>query len=248
MSFTELHFHLLPGVDDGPDTMEAAIALARLAAAEGTRTITATPHVMPGIVTDPTTLPERVSEVNARLHRAGIPVRVLCGGELAHTMVTQLTQSELDVIAHGPRERRWLLLEAPLGGLVPGFSEAACELRARGFGILVAHPERSLAVSPEHWPTIQAELEQGSAMQINAWSLTGVNGEEARRQALRVIRRSPVVVVASDAHGPERPPSLHAAFRELRSLGISRPEWFADTTPRSLLERGLPMHAAAAAA
>src|SRR5579862_7406369 len=95
---TELHFHLLPGVDDGPATMEATVELARAAAAEGTRTIVATPHVMETLVTDVRILPDLVAQVGRELRDAGIRIRVLCGGELAHPMVHRLSREELDVI------------------------------------------------------------------------------------------------------------------------------------------------------
>ena len=248
MSYSELHFHILPGVDDGPRTMHEAVELAGLAAAEGTRTITATPHVMDGIVTDPTTLPPRVEAVNRALREAQVPVEVLCGGELAHPMALTLSPAELDVIAHGPAGRRWLLLEAPLTGPTRSFTRAADRLRGLGFGILVAHPERSLAAKPGEWAIIESEISQGSAMQVNAWSLAGVNGEEARAQAVRIVRCAPVVVVASDAHRVERPPALAMGMEALRELGISRPEWFVGITPKALLDRGLPLSAAAQAA
>ncbi len=248
MGYAELHFHLLPGVDDGPASLEESIELARVAAAEGTRTITATPHVMAGLVTDTSSLPERVSEVQAALRAAGVPIEALCGGELAHPMVSRLSRRGLDVIAHGPAGRRWLLLEAPLDGLDESFSAAADELRAQGFGILIAHPERAAAAVPAAWPIIEAEVAAGSAVQINAWSLAGYYGDEARDFAIRAIRTAPVAVLASDAHGPRRPPSLQLGMRVLRTLGVSRPEWFVDAAPRGLLDRGLPMPAASAAA
>ena len=67
MSYAEIHFHLLPGIDDGPSSIEESVALAAAAAAEGTRTIVATPHVHPMFDTDVSTLPDRVEEVRARL-------------------------------------------------------------------------------------------------------------------------------------------------------------------------------------
>jgi len=47
MSYTELHFHLLPGIDDGPSSIEQSVELAAAAASEGTGTIVTTPHVHP---------------------------------------------------------------------------------------------------------------------------------------------------------------------------------------------------------
>jgi protein-tyrosine phosphatase len=77
MSHTELHFHLLPGIDDGPSSIEESIELAAAAAQEGTGTIVTTPHVHPEFVTDVAELDARVREVVVRLAAERIPVRVL---------------------------------------------------------------------------------------------------------------------------------------------------------------------------
>jgi protein-tyrosine phosphatase len=245
---TELHFHLLPGVDDGPETLEASIELARAAAAQGTRTIVATPHVMETLVTDVRSLPPLVAQVGGALRGAGIPIRVLCGGELAHPMVARLSHEELDLIAHGPPGRRWLLLEAPLTGLDQGFASAAAELRAKGFAALIAHPERALPDSPAGWEIIDAELAAGSGLQVNAWSLAGVYGERVREHAIRAAKATPIVALASDAHGPARPPALHQGFAALAAAGIPEPERFASFNPIVLLGRGLPIRPGVAAA
>ncbi|HWD86412.1 MAG TPA: CpsB/CapC family capsule biosynthesis tyrosine phosphatase [Solirubrobacteraceae bacterium] len=247
MAFVETHFHLLPGLDDGPADMQDTIELARAALADGTGTIIATPHVHGGFVTDVTVLPERVEEVRAALCRAGVQVSVLCGGELAHPMVPRLTHAELELIAHGPPGRRWLLLEAPLDDFDSGFTDASAELRRQGFGLVIAHPERALAATPEAWPMIEHELSAGAMVQLNAWSLLGHHGAEAADLAAEFIQRDDPFVLASDAHGPRRPPSLRRGLEELASLGHPRPEC-ATRTPQSLLEYGFPVLAAAAVA
>lgn len=248
MSFAELHFHLLPEVDDGPPSMEASVELARIAAAEGTRTIVTTPHVNEAIDLDVNSLPDRLAEVADRLRRQRVPVRLLCGGELAPELVWGLDQSQLELIAQGPPRNRWLLLEAPLEGLDDGFIAAARELRARGFGIVVAHPERALASPQSDRPIIADELRAGSALQLNAWSLAGLNGELARAEAVRLLNVTPLVAIASDAHGPERPPALRMAVDVLAALGQRDPRRFVGTVPRLLLERGMPEGSSVAAA
>ena len=244
----ELHFHLLPGVDDGPSSIEESVELARIAAAEGTRTIVATPHVNMTVDLSVPSLPERVHEVAERLRRERVPVGVNCGGELSPERVWRLDQPELELIAQGPAGNRWLLLEAPLEGLDDRFTAAASELRARGFGIVVAHPERALAAGPSGWPIIQDELRAGAALQLNAWSLAGLNGEWVRAAAMRLLHATRLVAVSSDAHGPNRPPSLTLALDTLARLGEPDPRWFVGAVPRLLLERGLPGRSSAAAA
>jgi protein-tyrosine phosphatase len=239
MSYAELHFHLLPGIDDGPSSIEESVALAAAAAAEGTRTIVATPHIHPSYDTDVSTLPDRVREVAARLAAERIPIQVRCGAELAHSMVGRLSAVDLETIAHGPQGRRWLLLEAPLSGLSDAYTEAADELRERGFGVVVAHPERALSTGEAGWRAVEHELAAGSALQINAWSVAGLYGERKRTMALTFLRRARVAVIASDAHGSARMPALGLAMDALAGARLGDPRRFIDATPHALLAHGL---------
>jgi protein-tyrosine phosphatase len=248
VSFSEIHFHLLPGVDDGPSSIEESMQLARMAAGDGTGTIVATPHVNGLFGTDVSALPERVRLVTERLRRARVPVHVLCGGELAPEMVERLSHAELNAIAQGPAGRRWLLLEPSLTGFNGLFVAAAGELRARGFGVVVAHPERSLGATQSQWCLLEREITAGSAIQLTAWSFAGLNGERARANAVRLLRATPLVAVASDAHGLERVPSLRLALDALTGLGVPNPRRFVADVPRALLQHGLPARAPATAA
>ncbi len=239
MSYAELHFHLLPGIDDGPASMDESIELAAAAAAEGTGTIVTTPHVHPQFVTDPSSLPERVREVAAKLAARRIPIDIRCGGELAQEMVPRLSQRELETIAHGPAGRQWLLLEAPLDGIDRTYTAAADELRERGFAVVVAHPERALRWSDAGWETLEHELAAGSVMQINAWSVAGMYGELVRATALWLLRTAPEAVIASDAHGGSRMPALGLALDALAAARVPDPERLIDAIPHELLEHGL---------
>src|SRR3954451_13116855 len=140
VGFTDLHCHLLPGVDDGPDTMAETLEYAATAAAAGTTTIVATPHVE---LVDVTEIPERVDALRAALAAEGIALDVHSGGELKPFSIPKLSDADLEVIAHGPPGARWLLYEVPFGGPDDEFVAGARELRDRGFGLLLAHPERS---------------------------------------------------------------------------------------------------------
>jgi protein-tyrosine phosphatase len=242
MSYSEIHFHLLPGVDDGPPSVQQSLELAQLAVADGTRTIVATPHVHPLHITDPAEIADRVQEFDARLRAARIAVDVLPGGELALDMVGRLRQAELELIAQGPAQRRWLLLEAPFDGLDERYTEAAGELRERGFAVVVAHPERARSTGATD-AVIANELSEGSVLQVNAWSVAGHYGDAIRAVALRLLRSTPGAVLASDAHGPHRPPSLQAALDEFAALGEPNPARFAGTRTRALLNRGLELSA-----
>jgi protein-tyrosine phosphatase len=215
---TEIHFHLLPELDDGPSTMEDSLQLARLASQDRTSTIISTPHICDVELDE---LEGRLGELRVELDRHRIPLRILCGGELAPKDIGRLSNSELDGVAHGPDPARWVLLESPFRKGTDEFATAAVELRRRGFGLVVAHPERSQALDRGFGEVIGRELKAGSWLQVNSSSLTGSYGEETRMAALELLARHDKVVVSSDAHGRTRPPMLSRAAVIARSAGLS---------------------------
>ena len=241
MNRNDLHFHVLPGVDDGPADMAASLALAADAAADGTTLAVATPHIRLGYVTDVTELPDRVAELQLELLRERIPLELRVGGELGHGMVGRLSQQELETIAHGPPGARWILMEAPFQGFGPAFHDAAWELRDRGFGVLIAHPERAARLDDDDLASIRHEAIAGSAFQVNVWSIAGRHGEEARDVALQLVREGLATIVASDAHADWRRPLLSRALMDLDRAGVDRmaARALTGTGPRRLLEAGL---------
>lgn len=241
MKSVDLHFHLLPGVDDGPADMEESVALAAAAVEDGTRLVVATPHVRPEYVTDVRELRDRLRELRARLASERVPLGVRCGGELGHEMVGRLDQAELDSIAQGPPDARWLLLETPFYLPGPDFHGAAAELRERGFAVVLAHPERSADAALYGGAALLFELAAGSLAQINALSLSGGHGEDARRAGLLYARTGLAGVVASDAHGVSRPPALRRALQAMLAQGVPAEiaRSLTGSAPRRLLSRGV---------
>src|SRR3954452_11361012 len=145
VSYADLHCHLLPGIDDGAKTMEEALTHAHRLHAEGVRDVACTPHVkrahFPGVP-----LPElaaRRAELQREIDRAGLAVRLHPGGELAHDDALALSPAELDLIAQGPPEAPWLLLECPFAGIGDDFEAAAERLSGLRYALLLAHPERA---------------------------------------------------------------------------------------------------------
>jgi protein-tyrosine phosphatase len=238
MRNVEIHFHLLPGVDDGPSSVDESLALAAAAVADGTQTVVATPHVHPEHITDPAQIPQLVRDLVERLRHQRIGLDVRPGGEVAHQMVPRLTGPQLQAIAQGPPHRRWVLLEAPFTGLDADFTVAADELRNRGFGIVIAHPERARQ-SPATAAALDHERAIGSVLQLTAGSFAGIYGEQTRIDALNLLHSAPRAVIASDAHGSARMPALTRAVAELTASGEPAAGRFVREIPRSLLEHGL---------
>src|SRR3954453_10144077 len=114
----DLHSHILPGIDDGAPDLDASVAMGRAAVAGGVEAIVATPHVSGNYQNDPLTFGERVAAVQTALDDAGVPLRVLSGGEIAHGMFQDLSDDQLRAAALGGTDK-WILFEAPFGGPVP---------------------------------------------------------------------------------------------------------------------------------
>jgi protein-tyrosine phosphatase len=192
-------------------------------------------------VTDVGQLRDLVREIKSTLAAERVPLSVVQGAELGHDMVGRLHQDELEAIAQGPPRRRWLLVESPFTGLTAGFNRATDELRDRGFGVVLAHPERAGGLLDSHRSGLDHELSCGTALQVNAFSLAGHHGDVARRTALRLIELGLVTAIASDAHGGPRRPALtlgrDAAIANGVAPGVARA--LVDSGPKRLMVRGL---------
>jgi len=189
--------------------MAESLEYAAAAVAAGTTTIVATPHVE---VVDVAELPDRVRALRRALAAEGIALDVRCGGELKPFSLPGLSDAELDVIAHGPPGARWLLYEVPCDGADEEFVAGARELRDRGFGLLLAHPERSRGmVDGGGLQVVESLLADGAVVAANTGPLLGREGADRRGAAELLLRRCVPTVVATDAHAPARPYTLAMA-------------------------------------
>src|SRR5271163_1297670 len=114
----DLHCHVLPGIDDGPRTLEESLALARAAADGGVHEIVATPHVSWDHPNEAADIAQRVDALNGHLRDAGIEVRVRPGAELAFTRIADIPEEELAALTLGGGP--WLLVEPPFTPSVVG--------------------------------------------------------------------------------------------------------------------------------
>jgi len=240
VSYADLHCHLLPGIDDGAKTMEETLAHARRLHAEGVRDVACTPHVkrahFPRVPLHE--LAERRAEAQREIDRAGLGVRLHPGGELAHEDALVLDPEELDLIAQGPPDAPWLLLECPFAGLDDEFEAAAERLAELGYGLLLAHPERA-AGGHERLPGL---LEAGALLQVNVCSLLGNHGLDAQDLAVELVRRGLAHCLASDGHPGTREHTLQLGFHLLIRAGATGVQAYrlTQSNPRLKLTQGMP--------
>jgi len=228
----DLHCHVLPGIDDGPTTIESSLALARAAVAAGTHTLVATPHVSWRYANSAQDIARLVAELNERLLAEAVALEVRAGAEIALTRAADISPEELADLGLGGGP--WLLVEPPFSPVVSGLDAQLLALQGQGHRIVLAHPERCPAFHRD--PEMLAGLvEQGVITSITAGSLVGQFGERARRFALSLAQQGMVHNVASDAHDEaQRAPGVGD---EIERCGLSPlAEWLTCAVPAAILE------------
>lgn len=227
----DLHCHVLPGIDDGPDTIEGSVALARAAAAAGIRTLVATPHVSWRYPNDPENIAWLAEQLRARLAAEGVSIEIRCGAEIAMSRALDLSRTELSLLRMG--EGPWLLLEPPFAQEASGLERIVLELQRRGHSVLLAHPERCPAFHRD--PLLLESLVGGGVLtSITAGSLAGRFGDQVRRFTLGLARDGLVHNVASDAHDHiRRAPGMS---EEIQGAGLGPlAGWLTEEVPSAIL-------------
>lgn len=200
----DLHCHLLPDWDDGPDTFAESLQMARRFSDAGCKTVVVTPHVDRALGR-----PERPAETIApavfaleqQLHENDVDIRLVSGGEL-HLFTADLArrisrEPWLSVGGLG----HYILIESPVNSWPSHAPQMLYHLSLAGITPLIAHPERYAEVQKD--VTLMAELvDKGARLQITARSLVGKD-RAARRCSEELLRAGLVAVVASDAHNGE---------------------------------------------
>ncbi len=201
MKILDLHTHILPGVDDGAQTLEDSLQMLRNAAASQVAAVVATPHcnVVPYWENyDTPDFRQKLLELRRRAAQEQIPVQIIAGAEVRVTEDLPLLLREKRVMSLNAG--RYVLTEFLPWTVPEAFEDMLLRILEEGYIPLVAHPERYDAVARE--PELVASwLQKGCHIQLTGGSLLGKYGPSARKAAQYLLRRDLVACVASDAHG-----------------------------------------------
>lgn len=209
----DLHCHILPGLDDGPDDLREAMRMCDMAAADGIETIVATPHNLNGLYgNDREKIMDAVSSFREIASKNGLRLDILPGADthMAAELYDEIEKGNITTIND---RGKFLLLEPPQFITPEIMKEQIFRLRLGGLTPVITHPERIEALTGD-FDALYEMIEAGALMQITAGSLTGNFGGDIKECALRMLRLNAVHVIASDAHNTSaRPPVLSKARR-----------------------------------
>jgi protein-tyrosine phosphatase len=204
----DLHCHILPGLDDGPDTMEESMAMVESAIADGVTHVVATPHSNSKYFFDFAHVRRLRDELQAK---AGERLKIATGCDF-HLNPENLESLRNDARQYCINQGDFLLVEFNEFSIPPSMDQTLYAIQLAGVQPVITHPERNtiLRSRPER---LKKWIRQGCFAQVTGGALTGGFGAGSQQDALRWIAEGLIHFVASDAHNTRsRPLRLQPAY------------------------------------
>lgn len=206
----DMHCHLLPGLDDGPEDLETSLDMARLAVANGITHVICTPHIHFGRYDNTAeTIEQACAAFGQELLRHRITLKISFAAEVrfGSELMTGVRDGSIPFLGEF-EGRRAMLLELPHGEVPFGAERMTDWLLKQGVMPIIAHPERNKGFMQQP-ARLKPFLQQGCLLQVTAASVAGRFGDTARRLSHHLLRERVVSIIASDAHNlRHRPPEL----------------------------------------
>ena len=210
--------------------------MARMAAADGIHTVACTPHIYPGMYENTAQcIRDAIAQLQVALKQAGIPLTIVEGADVHvdPALLEGLRNGRVPTLAGS----RYLLLEPPHHVAPPRFEDSVFELMAAGYVPVITHPERLSWVESHHEVFVRL-AQRGAWMQITGGALTGRFGRRVQYWGERFLGDGHAMLLATDAHHPERRPPLLAEARDAAAklLGAEEAKHLVVTRPQGIVD------------
>lgn len=202
----DMHSHILPGLDDGSDSMERSLELVQAMKELGYRKLIMTPHIMSDFYKNtPEIIRERLAMLRQAVQEAGIEMELDCAAEyyLDEGFLEKLDNEE-ELLTFGDN---FLLFETSFLNEPLNLREAIFKMRSKGYKPVLAHPERYTYFYGK-FDDLAELWKQGVLFQPNLNSLTGYYSPGAKTVAEKLIDNGMVDFLGSDVHGLKHTESL----------------------------------------
>jgi len=213
-AMVDIHCHILPGLDDGAESAEIALAMAESAVADGITRVVGTPHANAQYPFLPELVQQRRDELQAQLGD-----RLLLGaGCDFHLSFENLEDAQRHPRKYTINQKQYLLVELGDFSIPPAMDDTLHHLQLAGLSPIITHPERNnlLRAKPER---LYGWLHQGCYVQVTAGSLLGRFGRGAAHWVEQWLREDRIHFFASDAHNlTSRPLRLREAYEKVAQL------------------------------
>ncbi len=213
--FTDIHHHLVFGVDDGPGTFRETSEMLRAARRNGIQTIVTTPHVTPGIKDfDQDAYFEKLEMMKAYCAHKQLDIQLHSGAEVFYTDLTGRFLKERRIPSLANTE--YVLVEFSPKVRYDELDEAATSLLRSGYIPVFAHVERYQCLAKHPQRAIELRKKNDLRYQVNCSTILGEKGFFADRFCEKLLREGCIDAVATDAHNTgSRAVHMKAAYRLL---------------------------------
>ena len=231
---SDIHCHIVPGVDDGAKTIEDSMAIIRSEYADGVRLIIATPHFRHGMFeTDRGLVEERFRQLLMQTANEYPDLELYLGCEY-HNCLEKTAEFRTQPLFLMP-DRRHVLLELSEADSERDVRQSIYDCLAGGVKPVIAHAERILSMrNADRICDIRA---MGARVQLNADSIIGREGWGVKRFCARLLKEGLVDFIGSDAHNmKDRVPHIGACALYLKKkFGDGCVDALMRNNPRKLL-------------
>ena len=198
----DIHCHILPNVDDGSESLEESITMAKIAESEGITKIVNTSHCHFDFkYKKGNELKLELEKFNQALKEENINIEVLLGNELYYTSDLIERFDELDFFSMN--NSKYILMEFSPINFPKNIEDVIYEIKIRGYIPIIAHAERYKQVQEDVNIVLDC-IKEGALIQVNSSSILGKNGEKAEDTSKKLLDNNMVHFVATDAHSSNR--------------------------------------------
>lgn len=190
---TDHHSHILPGVDDGVQSMQEALHTLERYEATSIKELWLTPHVMEDFPNKATKLQERFAQLRAT-YNGSITLHLAAEYMIDNHFDTLLQSGTLLPIGNGGNH---LLVETSYFTPPMRFKDTLQRIKSKGYHPLLAHPERYMYMTNTDYRELR---ETGVKFQLNMLSLAGVYGSAAQKKGHWLLKNGLYNVAGSDMH------------------------------------------------
>ncbi|HYG19189.1 MAG TPA: CpsB/CapC family capsule biosynthesis tyrosine phosphatase [Ohtaekwangia sp.] len=207
----DLHSHLLPGLDDGVQTLEEAEEIIRFFAALGYTKLITSPHVMSDAYRNTTAgILAKAEELRAYLRMKDIPMTIETAAEYyLDEAVFQMVQRNEPMLTFGSK---YLLFETNFLTEPFNLKEFIFMATSKGYKPVLAHPERYMYLQ-NNWGQLEDLINRGVLFQLNASSISGYYSRNVQATATKLIDRGWIHFIGSDCHHLQHVKILEAVRR-----------------------------------
>lgn len=205
----DMHSHVLPGIDDGAQTVEESIVLIQKMMDLGIKKIIATPHVMADLYKNtPETINASLALLKAKLVEERMDIDITAAAE---HMFDESFERRIDEGSLMTMGGNYVLFELSFVSKPPHIIDVVKKMRAKGYQPILAHPERYQYLTIEEYVEIR---EWGSLLQLNTNSLCGYYGHASKKIAEQLIDAQMIDFISSDMHHTRHAEAFEQTLKE----------------------------------